>query len=166
MLTAKYILKNLIFYIIAIIFTSFNICTIKIAGLQSVIASFDVVSIFYFAVFKNLFGLWFIFLLGIWGDALSNNAIGISSLSYIVMVKFFQVANNKLIIKENFYQIWKQFSLFFAFILIIKWLLLSMIASNFYPVYKLLMQLILTVSFYPIIHKFLNFFSKKITGEN
>lgn len=165
MLTAKYIFKNLIFYIIAIIFTSFNVCAIKIAGLQSVIASFDVVSIFYFAVLKNLFGLWFIFLLGIWGDALSNNAIGISSLSYIVMVKFFQVANNKLIIKENFYQIWKQFTIFFAFILIIKWLLLSMIANNFYPVYKLLMQLILTVSLYPIIHKFLDFFSKKITGE-
>jgi len=166
MLTVKYIFKNLIFYIIAIIFISFNICTIKISGLQSAIPSFETISIFYFTIFKNFFGLWFIFLLGIWGDALSNNAIGISSFSYIIMVKFFQLANNKLIIKESFYQIWKQFSIFFAFILIIKWLLLSMIASNFYPIYKLLMQLILTISFYPIIHKFLDFFSKKITGEN
>jgi cell shape-determining protein MreD len=112
MLAEKSISRIVALHLIAILFTIFNISDIKIAGLSKVIPLFDLMMVFYFVVFRNIFALWFIFLLGLWNDALSGSMPGTTSLCYIIVVKFFIILNQKFVIRESFKQIWQQFIAF------------------------------------------------------
>jgi rod shape-determining protein MreD len=121
----------------------------------------DVMMIFYFTIFKNIFGLWFIFLLGIWNDAISGSPPGVSSLCYIVIIKMFFIASNK-ISNETFKQVWYQFIIFLSAILFLKWMFLSMFNSVFYNPVGIIIQLILTSLFYIVLHTFFDFLNKKL----
>ena len=122
--------------------------------------------VFYFAVFYRVFGLWFIFLLGIWNDALNGNPLGLTPLCYIVLIKIFITLNQRLVIRENFKQLWQQFAIFCFCFLCLKWITLSMFNAAFYSVTTILVQFILTTSFYVLMHKFFDYLYQKLIEEN
>lgn len=122
--------------------------------------------VFYFAVFHRVFGLWFIFLLGIWNDALNGNPLGLTPLCYIALIKIFVTLNQRLVIRENFKQLWQQFVIFCACFLSLKWMILSMFNTAFYSVTTILVQFMLTSSFYVLMHKFFDYLYKKLIEEN
>lgn len=122
--------------------------------------------VFYFAVFYRVFGLWFIFLLGIWNDALNGNPLGLTPLCYIVLIKIFITLNQRLVIRENFKQLWQQFAIFCFCFLCLKWIILSMFNAAFYSVTTILVQFILTTSFYVLMHKFFDYLYQKLIEEN
>jgi rod shape-determining protein MreD len=109
MLAQKSISRVILLHLVAILFVIFNVSDIRIAGLSDLVPLFDLMAVFYFAVFRNVFAVWFIFLMGIWNDALNGNPLGTTALCYIVLTKFFALLNHKLMIRENFKQIWQQF---------------------------------------------------------
>ncbi len=158
----KTTLPTLALHLITVLFVITNVSSFNVAGLSNVVPLFDLMAIFYFAVFKNIFAIWFIFLLGIWNDALNNNMLGATSLCYILLIKFFLLLNQKMLIRENFKQVCEQFVLFCFLFLLMKWAILSIIAGAFYSIITPLVQLVLSSVFYVLMHKFLDFLSRKL----
>jgi len=162
----KSISRVIVLHLVAVLFVIFNISDIKIGGLSKLIPLFDLMMVFYFAVFYRVFGLWFIFLLGIWNDALNGNPLGLTPLCYIVLIKIFITLNQRLVIRENFKQLWQQFAIFCFCFLCLKWIILSMFNAAFYSVTTILVQFILTTSFYVLMHKFFDYLYQKLIEEN
>ncbi len=161
----KTTLSTLAPHLITVLFVIMNVSSFNVAGFANVVPLFDLMAIFYFAVFKNIFAIWFIFLLGIWSDALNDNMLGATSLCYILLIKFFLLLNQKMLIRENFKQVCEQFVLFCFLFLLMKWAILSIIAGAFYSIVTPLVQLTLSSVFYVLMHKFLDFLSSKLLDK-
>lgn len=162
MLEQKSISRVILLHLVAILFVIFNVSDVRIAGLSDLIPLFDLMSIFYFVVFKSFFAVWFIFLLGIWNDALNGNPLGVTAICYIVLTKFFLLLNHKLLIRENFKQIWQQFVAFCFCFLLMKWLILSIFNGEFYSVTTVVVQFILSSVLYVVMHKVFDYLSAKL----
>lgn len=158
----KSFFHKLVIYFIAVLFVILNISDIRITGLSDVIPLFDLTIIFYFAIFKSFFGIWFIFLLGIWNDALNGTPLGITSLCYILLIKLFILINHKMMVRENFGHVWKQFIAFAFLFLTLKWLMLSVLSGGFYSIANLLVQFILSSALYVVMHKLYDYLSEKL----
>ncbi len=161
----KTTLPTLALHLITVLFVIMNVSSFNVAGLANVVPLFDLMAIFYFAVFKNIFAIWFIFLLGIWSDALNDNMLGATALCYILLIKFFLLLNQKMLIRENFKQVCEQFALFCFLFLLMKWAILSIIGGTFYSIITPLVQLVLSSVFYVLMHKFLDFLSSKLLDK-
>jgi rod shape-determining protein MreD len=162
MLGQRSILKVVTLHLIAILFVIFNISDIKIAGLTNVIPLFDLMIIFYFAVFRNDFALWFIFVMGIWNDAITGNPLGVTALCYILLIKLFISLNKKLNIRDNFQHILKQFIAFCLVFLFMKWFILSLFSGSLYNPKILLVQFVLSSAFYVVMHSFFDYLTAKL----
>ena len=165
MLEQKSITKIILLYLFVIFLTILNLSNIKIAGFSQIMPLFDLMAIFYFTILKNKFGLWFIFIIGIWNDALSGNLLGLTSLCYIVLIKLFSLFNNRILVRENFIQIWRQFAIFCFLFLFVKWIILVIINSKTSSIINLLNQMLLSSFFYVLMHKFFDYLSAKLLGE-
>ena len=154
--------KLIFLHLIAILFAIFNLSNVKIAGLTNVMPLLDLMMIFYFAIFLDVFAIWFIFILGIWNDALSGNPLGTTALCYILLIKLFLLLNSKMIIRENFNQIWQQFIVFCALFLLMKWLILSVFFGSFFSIVTALVQLFLSSVVYVLMHKFFDYLYSKL----
>ncbi len=155
-------LRTVGIHLLAVFLVMLNISNIEIAALPRVLPLFDIMVVFYFAVFHNLFAIWFVFLLGIWSDALNGDPLGITSLCYILLIKFFLTLNDNMMIRENFLQVWKQFMAFLFLFLLMKWSILSVFNHAAYSVVTPLIQLALTGSIYVLMHKFFDYLSREI----
>ena len=158
-------LPTIALHLIAVLFVIMNVSSFNVAGFANVVPLFDLMAIFYFAVFKNIFAIWFIFLLGIWSDALNDNMLGTTALCYILLIKFFLLLNQKMLIRENFKQVCEQFALFCFLFLLMKWAILSIIGGTFYSIVTPLVQMVLSSIFYVLMHKFLDFLSSKLLDK-
>ena len=165
MLKQKSLSRLIALHLIAILFVILNISDVKIAGLSDLIPLFDLMIIFYFAIFKNVFGIWFIFILGIWNDALNGSPLGTTALCYILLVKFFILVNSKMMIREDFKQIWQQFIAFCFLFLAMKWLILSVFNAGFFSLTTPLVQFVLSSALYILMHKFFDYISSKLLEE-
>ncbi len=166
MLERKSISRITALHLIAILFVIANVSDIRITGLSDLIPLFDLMMIFYFAVFKNVFSIWFIFLLGIWNDALNGNPLGTTALCYILLVKLFSLTKGKMILRDNFQQIWQQFIGFCFLFLFMKWAILSAFNGVFYSPNTPLVQLVLSSVVYVPMHKFFDYLSQKLLGNS
>lgn len=162
MLEQRSIPSLVILHLVAILLVIFNVSDIRIAGLSDLIPLFDLMAVFYFAVFKNIFAVWFIFLLGVWNDALNGNALGTTAMCYILLTKFFVILNHKLMIRDNFRQIWQQFVAFCLCFLVMKWLMLSVFNGEFMSITTVVVQFILSSIFYVLLHKCFDYLSAKL----
>ena len=165
MLEQKSITKIISLYLFVIFLTILNLSNIKIAGFSQFMPLLDLTAIFYFTVLKNKFGLWFIFILGIWSDALSGNLLGLTSLCYIILIKLFLLFNNRILARENFMQIWQQFAVFCFLFLFVKWIILVIINGKTSSVSSLIIQLFLSSFFYVLMHMLFDYLSAKLLGE-
>lgn len=165
MLEQKSITKIALIYIFAIILTAMNLTNIRVAGINNLWPLFDLMAIFYFGIFKNHFGLTFIFFLGIWNDAINGNPLGLTSLSYIVLIKIFSIINGRILSGENFIQIWKQFVIFLILFLTFKLILFVVISGNFISIKIMLLQYLISIFIYVPMHAFFDYLSKKLLEE-
>ena len=69
-------------------------------------------------------------------------------------------------ILENFIQIWQQFVAFCFVIIVIKWGALSILEGSFYGLTVPLAQFLLSVFLYVPMHKFFDYLSAKLLGDN
>ncbi len=155
-----------ILQIIAIGFAMLNLSNIKIEYVADFLPLFDVMIIYYFAVVRpNVFGVWFLFLLGIVGDSINGFPLGITPLCYILIVKLFNALNQRMVIKENFQQTFLQFIAFIFSILFLKWLILSIYHFKTYNFINPIIQLVITSTLYVLMHKFFDFLDKKLLPQ-
>jgi rod shape-determining protein MreD len=160
--------KNIfILQIIATFFAMLNLSNIKIDYIADFMPLFDVMIIYYFAVLRSeIFGIWFLFLLGIIADSIGGFPLGITSLSYIISVKFFVALNKRTAIQDSFYQILWQFVAFAFLILILKWLMISLYDFKLYSIINPLIHLAITSVFYIFMHKVLYYLDKKLLDSD
>lgn len=166
MLEQRPLSRVVILHLIAILLVIFNLSDIRVNGLSALIPPFDLMIIFYFCSFKKKFSIWFVFILGIWSDALNGFPLGLTSLCYILLIKFFDMLNYKMLIKENFNQVWYQFIAFCFFFLLLKWLFLSIFLATFFSVIVPLVQFVISIIFYVVMHKFFDYLSLKLLEDN
>lgn len=165
MLEQKSFAKSIFLRLFAVVLVIMNLTNINIAGFNDIMPAFDVMAVFYFAVYKNIFGLFFIFLLGIWNDSLNGNALGITALLYIILIKFFLILNNRLLNKDNFIKIWQQFIYFLIIYFCGKWVFLIVINGGSSSFGILISQIIVSGLFYIPMHKLFDYLSIKLLGE-
>jgi rod shape-determining protein MreD len=140
---------------------------IKVAAIANFLPLFDVMIIYYFAVYRpNIFSAWFLFLLGLMSDAMSGLPLGTTSIIYIITVKIFTHMSQKIMAQENFKQVFQQFIAFIFTILALKWLFLSLYYLKLYNIYPPLIQLSISASIYVIMHKFFDYLSTKLLGQD
>lgn len=165
MFKQRSITKILLLYLFAVFLVTLNLTNVKIAGINDVMPLFDVMMIFYFAIFRRDFGLSFIFLLGVWSDALNGNPLGLTSLSYIIIVRIFMVVNDRFLSKENFLQIWQQFIAFAFVFLLIKLIIFVLIYGKFSSISSIGVQFIVSVFAYVFMHLCFDYLSVKLLGK-
>lgn len=160
------ILKLSGLYILALIFTISNLNSINAFGTSHFLPLFEVMIIYYFTVYqKDVFGSLFIFLIGIWSDALNGLPIGMSALIYLLVVKIFNFIRQKQAVKEEFIPILQEFAAFISIILGLKWLILSIFHKDFYSFSPFFMQIIISCAAYIVIHKIFDVMTKKILNN-
>ncbi len=162
MFEQKSLLKFILLHLIALVLVILNLSNLKIGHYAKLVPFFDVAMIFYFTIFKRVFGIWFVFLLGVWSDALNGQLLGVTSLCYILLIKIFLVLNSKMMIRDNFAQIWQQFIAFCFSFLLIKWMILSFFAESFLSVKALIVQFMISSVLYIIMHSFFDYLSVKL----
>jgi len=165
LLSEKSLSKVILFHLIAILLVISNILDIKIAGFSRVVPLFDVMMVFYFSVFINIFSIGFIFILGFFNDAINGNPLGMTSLIYIILIKIFTTLNNRMLVKQDFRYLFKQFVIFLACFLFLKFIFLSLFNSAVYSISNIIIQLILTSIFYVLMHKFFDYLNKKFIQD-
>lgn len=165
MLEQKSLTKSLILHIVVVVLAIMNLTNINIAGFNDIMPAFDLMAVFYFTIYKNVFGLFFIFLLGIWNDALNGNPLGITSLIYIILIKFFLILNIRILNRDNFVKLWQQFIYFVIFYFLGKWVFLAILNGGSSSFGILLVQIIVCGLFYIPIHKLFDYLSIKLLGE-
>ena len=84
--------------------------------------------------------VFFLFFLGLWHDAIIGNILGVTSLSYILTIKFFEIIDNRLFSKRDLLIYIYQFIAFCAVIFMLKWLLLGIFNNNLADVKILLIN--------------------------
>jgi len=165
MLEQKSVTKIILLYLFVIFLTILNLSNIKISGFSDIMPLFDLMAVFYFAILKDKFGLWFIFFIGLWGDALNGNILGLTSLCYIILIRLFMLFNNRILVRENFIQIWQQFMVFCFLFLLMKWIVFAIINVKSIGVFSLIIQLILSSFCYVLMHVLFDYLSEKLLGE-
>lgn len=157
------IFKLIVLHFIAISLVIFNFVPLKIGGVTGLSLMFDLMMVHYFSVYRNyIFSNWFLFLLGIWHDSLHALPLGVTSLTYIVAVKFFTIINQRLVSKSDFSWLWQQFIFFAVFISLIKWMILSLYHSQAYPLLPIIMQIIISSLIYPIMYKLFEYLNDRL----
>jgi rod shape-determining protein MreD len=157
--------KNIILHLIAFLLVVLNFSNLKIYGLSYLMPSFDLMMIFYFTIFRNTFSTWFIFLLGLWSDALNGSPLGSTSLCYIVLIKLFSVANEKIALKDDFHQIWQQFIFFISALFFLKLLMLSAFNLHLYNINVLVLQAVISCFCYVIMHRFFDYLNRELLED-
>lgn len=159
--------RLIILHLIAVLFTIFNISSITIVGIPNLVPLLDLMMIYYFAIYRpHVFGIWFLFLLGVWSDSLNGMPLGITSLCYIITTKVFNVVNSRMDIKENFEQIFKQYVVFAFTILFLKWMFLSIYRSEVYNILTPIAQLVISSIAYIFVHRFFDYLNQKLIEES
>ncbi|MFT6220297.1 MAG: rod shape-determining protein MreD [Myxococcota bacterium] len=159
-----YNLRNIFaIQIIAIFFAIFNLSNINIDVIADYLPLFDVMIIYYFAVFRqDVFAIWFLFVLGLISDSINGFPLGMTSLIYIIAIKSFNAFNQRSSFEKNFHQIFIQFIAFISLITFSKWLFLSLYNLTFYNFSAPIIQLIVTALFYIFMHKFFSYLDTKL----
>jgi len=95
---------------------------------------------------------WFVFILGVVMDSITGLPLGISSLTYVFFLMLIHT-QRKYIHKEGFVIKWGFFAVLLAVADIANWLLLAFFYSHAQVVAPALVQWLLTVCCYPVMHK-------------
>jgi len=157
--------SKLFLHLLAIIFVVINLSSFAIGNIVKIIPLFDLMVIFYYWFHRKIFSNFFIFFLGLWHDAIIGNFLGLTSICYLLSIKFFEIISNRLFIKENFMHIWYQFIAFSAVIIMLKFLFLTLLNNNIISIISPISSWILTILFYVIMHKFFDYLSERLLED-
>ncbi len=156
----------IILQLIAVLFAMLNLSNIKIEFVADFLPLFDLMIIYYFTIVRpGIFSIWFLFILGMISDSINGFPLGVTSLCYIIAVKLFTNLSQRIVVKENFQQIFGQFIAFAFFVLLLKWFMLSVYYFRIYNFSGPLIQLVITSIFYIFMYKFFDYLDKKLIAD-
>lgn len=131
----------------------FSIIPKHIWGAEYVMPPLPLISIFYWGRLQSTsLSYWFIFLIALLTDAVSGTPLGLSALLYLGFLAVLH-AQSKYIHKEGFIIIWGYFIILTSTIIALQWLAMSFSGSSSHTALPAFIQLLLTLSCYPLFHK-------------
>ena len=140
---------------LVIFFVFFSCVPFRIVHVDYIFPSLDVMVIFYWCVFRpELMKNGFVFSMGILKDLLLASPVGISAVVNLIVRTL--VLKKSAYVKSTFAKLWLLFAIILGVITIIKWLVFSFVENSWLDFELLFIQYILSVFFYPLIHRFLN----------
>jgi cell shape-determining protein MreD len=158
----KAIYKKIYLKLLAIFFTIINTNNIHIFDNINLIPNLDIMLIFFFTICRiGMLPIWFVFLLGIWSDAINGFNIGISSLLYIILIKLFLFFNYPPNNINDFKKNMVLFFLFLAIFYILKIGFLSIYNAQLYNLYNVIIEFFISVGIYSIFSSILFKYSKE-----
>jgi len=161
------VVNSVLLHLLATLLVLLNLSNIKIAYLADFLPLFDLMVVFYFAVFRPyFFKNWFLLFLGIIVDSFHGLPLGLSSLCYILAVRIFQRINHRSEFIRDIPSLLLIFAFFGLTIMLFKWFFLSLFFWVNFNIIIPLIQLVLSVTLYLIFHKFFNFLWHKLNPED
>lgn len=128
----------------------------QIQGISIVMPVFPLMVVYYWAIYwPEMAPRWFVFLLGLFHDLVHLAPLGLSSL-LLLLLWWVVTSQRRHLLKEPFTVIWLMFGLCGGLYLAAEWLVQSIIAGHLFTGSALWMRLIISVLFYPVLHKMLN----------
>ena len=106
-----------------------------------------------------------VFVMGLVIDSMSGGIFGVTSLTYIVVLKIFHLFEIKKVSAEEFLYVVKRFVIFVAAILIFKSIILIVIDDFVFNMFYVLFQVVITSFAYILGHKIFEDFYKKYFFE-
>ena len=147
--------------IITLILFVFCIIPKHLWGMGYVMPALPLIPIFYWGRFGGAeISYWFVFIIGILTDAITGTPLGLSAILYLLFLAVLH-AQSKYIHKEGFVIIWGYFMILLAGISFLQWLIISSLNGQFYATIPALIQLLVSISIYPLFHQFFD----KISGH-
>lgn len=143
-----------------------SVTPIPLWGANYITPLFPLISIFYWERYKNRYiPFTFIFVIGLLHDAMIGNLIGISSLLYIIFVTIIYSNNRRSIGDNSFIGIWGYFAILLIIISAIKWVIMSFSGNYISAILPVILQVLITICFYPIFHKLFDGLTKSINQK-
>ncbi len=155
----------IVIYILCLISSMFNYGDFEVMSFAASLPLLDAIVIFYFAAYRNLISIWLILLMGFIADSMAGSILGVTSLSYILVVKLFQMIEVKKVSAEEFVYVIKKFLLFVSGFLLLKTFILMLIDDLTIDFVYILLQIVISASFYVLCHKVFDDFYRKYFYE-
>lgn len=123
-----------------------------IEGLGSFIPMVGIIAIYYWAMYlPSLLPLWFVFLLGVLQDFLHGTPVGMSSLLFLLFLKFLHM-QRRYLAREDFWVFWLVFCFLSLFYALVSGMAYSLYYQSIMINDSLFMQWMYTVLIYPFLH--------------
>ena len=137
---------------LVIIFILAGYTPIRVANLDILFPSIDLMLIYYWCVYRpELLPNWFVFTAGIFKDILSGIPIGINALVNLIL-RTFTTYKRERYLKQPFIIIWQGFIIFSILALLSKWVVFSFINNEFINIKFGVIQTLITIATYPLFH--------------
>lgn len=158
-------IPHIVIYLLCLISSMFNYADFQLVSFASSLPMLDLITIFYFCIYRRLVSLWMVFLMGLVIDSMSGGVFGVTALTYIIILKVFHLFEIKKVSAEEFLYVVKRFVIFVAAILIFKSLILVIIDDFVINISYVLFQIVITSFVYILSHKIFEDFYKKYFFE-
>jgi rod shape-determining protein MreD len=133
-----------------------------ITGLEKVMPILPLMPVFYWGMLHaREMPYWFVFLAGLLVDSATGQPLGLSSLLYIIFMTMLH-AQRKYFHKEGFVIKWGYFAGLLLVMTVLNWVCLSLYYMTMLPSVPALVQWLMTVGFYPLMHAGFEIVDKRI----
>ena len=156
-------------YIVAILIVLVASLPFGVTGFNAFRPLVLMMLIFHFSIYRpHYFPYYFLFILGVLHDAATGIPLGITSL-LLILLKACIVSVRTKYVRVSMTVIWVQFSLWILAIACIEWIMMSFFYGQILSVTLACIQLLLSVSIYPLFHKlfvWVNRMTPRAAGED
>jgi rod shape-determining protein MreD len=145
-----------------------SIISIEVRGLKFLIPLIDVITIFYWSIFRpRVINNTFLIITGLLYDVLTNSPLGLNAFLYTGSSLLLS-GQRKFFVKSPFSMLWLGFLIFCTLFCIVKWLVIVFYNGKFYFSAPIIVQLFTSIAFYPFLHSLYNkiMFNNLISNDN
>ncbi|MFN7039105.1 MAG: rod shape-determining protein MreD [Alphaproteobacteria bacterium] len=148
--------QNVILHIMLVILIVISYSSFNFPGASEFMPNLNIMIIFYWSIYNpEKFPIYISIILSILEDCLIGAPIGLNVVSNIFLYGLI-TSNRQIFVKEPFKFIWTGFAIFVFIATILKYILISIIFKKIFPVSYPLMQLLIMIFLYPLMHIFFN----------
>lgn len=161
LLTSKVIYPRLL----AVVMVFVTSIPLSLPGVSYFVPMVDIMFVYYWCVYRpHVAPAWFLFVIGILRDSIAGAPLGIHALTNL-LVRALVIFRRDAYFKQPFVILWQGFAMFAAVALLCKWVLFSFVYGNFLSVNMAFMQLLLSISIYPLVHYIFHLIYAMLPGD-
>ncbi|MCZ6721487.1 MAG: rod shape-determining protein MreD [Alphaproteobacteria bacterium] len=158
-------LRGLVPFTLGLVFVFITVAPWRLPGLDPVMPMFALTAVFYWSVYRpDWLPYTATFTLGLIQDLLSGTPIGMTALIFLV-VQAVVVSQRRFFLKRSFLVMWWGFVMVAPAAAFTGWFVSSLVYGGVVPVEPVIVQLLLTVLFYPPLTWILGRFHNLITDH-